>query len=213
MYRRKNDNSVFYVTHSIELLVWLIVVLLVVATCSILYMHNEKHNNDYSIFLPDIDGLIVGSPVRILGIDVGHVVKIKPVNDTVYVKFLITNKEIKIPQGTNATVEFSGMAGSKSLELYPPDEDTYVDETTPILQVSSPKRLEDALGLLSEMFNKMGKIITTISILGRNFTNIDMPEHGDAKDLSEFLKYSDKVLDESIQRTNEFEKRFLNNGQ
>ena len=139
MYRRKNDNSVFYVTHSIELLVWLIVVLLVVATCSILYMHNEKHNNDYSIFLPDIDGLIVGSPVRILGIDVGHVVKIKPVNDTVYVNsvywtvelfmdcdmtktdpnFYIRKLEWLLKNGANVNVYKQGKTGLDLLNLPP----------------------------------------------------------------------------------------------
>ena len=212
MYKKKKENSVFYVTHSVELLVWLIIILIIVAASSIFYIHNEKNNNDYSIFLPDIDGLIVGSPVRIMGIEIGHVVKIKPVNDTVFVKFLITNKDIKIPQGTIATVEFSGMAGSKSLELYPPNKESYVDETTPILQVSSPKRLNDALGLLSEMFDRLGAIITTSSIFGKNLMEIDMPEHGSSRDINEFLKYYDKVLDDSITRTKEFEKRILNNG-
>ena len=65
--------------------------------------------------MPDVDGLIVGSPVRMMGIEVGHVTKIKPIKDEVFVRFIITEKDLKIPQGTVATVEFSGMAGSKSL--------------------------------------------------------------------------------------------------
>ena len=89
--------------------------------------------------MPDVDGLIVGSPVRAMGIEVGHVTKIKPVKDEVFIKFIITDKDVKLPQGTVVTVEFRGMAGSKSLELYLPDETTYLDSSVPLLRVASPK--------------------------------------------------------------------------
>ena len=111
------EQKIFYITHAGELLVWLIIVLFFVSITSTSFVFKEKHDeNDYQIFLQDVDGLIVGSPVRMMGIEVGHITKIKPTNEEVYVKFVLTNKEVYIPQGTAATVEFSGMAGSKSLE-------------------------------------------------------------------------------------------------
>ena len=140
----KKERNVFYVTHSMELLFWLILILLIVIFLFIANIKTSKMDNRYSIYMPDIDGLIVGSSVRAMGVDVGHITKIKPAgNDEVLVKFIITDKNITIPQGTVATVEFSGMAGSKSLELYLPDENTYIDKTVPILTVSPPKRLHE----------------------------------------------------------------------
>jgi hypothetical protein len=163
-------------------------------------MNEKKHENIYNIFLPDVAGLIVGSPVRTMGIEVGHVVKIKPTKEDVYVRFIITDKSFQLPQGTVATVEFSGMAGSKSLELYLPDKTTYIDNNTPILAVEHPKRLHDAYGLLNDMFTKLGKIIKRTSYFTSELKKIDMPKTQSNYDIKEFLQYSDEVLDNSILR-------------
>ena len=204
MEKPEKESKVFYITHSGELLIWLIVIFLFVVFFTFYHIKEEEINNDYSIFLPDVDGLIVGSPVRMMGVEVGHVIKIKPIRDEVFVKFLITNEDVFIPQGTQATVEFSGMAGSKSLELYPPTENTYIDASTPLLSVNPPKRLHDAFGILNEMFKRIGSMITTTSIFGKKLKTIDIPKAGSAQNLSEFLEYSDKVLDDSIRRAEDF---------
>lgn len=199
--KKEDKERVFYITHSGELLIWLIVICVIVGISTITYFINEKkHENVYNIFMPDVDGLIVGSPVRAMGIEVGHVVKIKPTNEDVYVRFIITNKDFQLPHGTIATVEFSGMAGSKSLELYLPDETTYIDNNTPILSVDPPKRLQDAFGLLNDMFTKLGKIIKTSSYFASELKKIDMPKTQSNGNITEFLQYSDKVLDDSILR-------------
>ena len=134
----KKDRNTIYVTHSAELLVWLVILLIIISLSTVFYIKKQKDANDYNIYMQDVDGLIVGSPVRMMGIEVGHVTRIKPTNEEVYIKFIITDKNITIPQGTKATVEFSGMAGSKSLELYLPDNNDYIDKTTPILTVDPP---------------------------------------------------------------------------
>lgn len=200
------QSDVFYITHSGELLFWLVIILIVVAFTTITYMVKEKNaENDYKVYLPDVDGLIVGSPVRMMGIEVGHVVKIKPVKDEVYVKFILTNPDVYIPQGSYVTVEFSGMAGSKSLELYLPDKDTYVDEATPIMAVTPPKRLHDALGLLNDMFKKIDSIFyTTTSFGGR--LNLDIPKTGKSADMQGFLKYSNDMIDDTEAKAAEFRK-------
>ena len=114
------NNKPFYITHSGELLIWLIIICVVVAFNSLGYISKEyNRDNDYKIFLQDVDGLIVGSPVRMMGIEVGYVTKIKPLNDEVYVKFILTNPDVYIPQGTSATVEFTGMAGSRFYFVIP----------------------------------------------------------------------------------------------
>lgn len=191
----KNKN-IFYINHSGELLIWLIIVLIAAIIFFFSNISHKNQPNEYKIFMPDVDGLIVGSPVRAMGIEVGHITKIKPVHDEVYVKFIITDKSVKIPQGTVATVEFSGMAGSKSLELYLPDENTYIDSSVPLLSVSEPKRLHEAAGLLNEMFKKIGNIIAVSSRFGKKLSEIDFPEKNmNNNDSKNFLKYANETID------------------
>lgn len=195
------EKNVFYITHSGEFLIWLIVVLFFVSLSSLGLIFKEKNNeNDYQTFLQDVDGLIVGSPVRMMGIEVGHVTKIKPTKDEVYVKFIITNPDVYVPQGTSVTVEFSGMAGSKSLELYPPKKGNYIDSSTPLMTINPPKRLHDALGLLNDMFKKLGSIIYSSSHFGTELQSKELTPSQFMKgngNIKEFLEYSDKFLDDS----------------
>ena len=204
------ESNVIYITHSVELLVWLFIIFIVIALFTFIGYFKEKNDeNDYQIFLDDVDGLIVGSPVRMMGIEVGHVTKIKPTNGEVYVKFVLTNPDVYIPQGTVVTVEFSGMAGSKSLELYLPEEDTYVDKSSPLLVVMPPKRLHDALGLLNEMYNKITTIIYSASSFSNKLNNkhfitdTDIDVSGD-KSFEELLEHSNKFIDDSSARMQEF---------
>ncbi|MBQ7764028.1 MCE family protein [bacterium] len=206
--KNKNKDGVLHITHAGEFLFWLVVICIIVAFSSLGLIFKEKHDeNDYQIFLQDVDGLIIGSPVRMLGIEVGHITKIKPLNDEAYVKFIITNPDVYIPQGTVATVEFSGLAGSKSLELYLPQKGDYIDSSTPLLAVESPKRLHDAMGLLNDMFKKLGSIMYTTSHFGTELQEHDiMPTHfvkPSNDNIKEFLIYSDKFLDDSNKKANE----------
>lgn len=202
----KKESNVFYITHSGELLIWLIIILIVVACSSLSFITKEKNNdNDYKIFLQDVDGLIVGSPVRMMGVEVGYVTKIKPIQNDVYVKFILTNPDTYIPQGTQATVEFSGMAGSKSLELYLPDKNTYIDNSVPMITVNSPKRLNDALWLFGDMYKKIGSIINSCSSFGGKLDldiNEDKSNHPNIN-LQDFIQYSNKYIDETSQKEKE----------
>lgn len=214
--KNKTDEKsrIFYITHSGELLFWLIIILIIVSFSSITSIWKEQNDeNDYQIFLQDVDGLIVGSPVRMMGIEVGHVTKIKPTNEEVYVKFVLTNPDVYIPLGTEATVEFSGMAGSKSLELYLPDKSTYVDKSSPILTVMPPKRLHDAMGLLNDMFKKIGSIIYTTTSFS-NKIGLDEIKTSDINkteaEFNNFIKYSNIFLDDSNKKVEDMRKT-LNN--
>ena len=195
-------------------MLWLVVILIVTAFSTFHYINKVKSDNNYNIYLPDVDGLIVGSPVRMMGIEVGHITKIKPTNEEVYVKFIIPDKSIEIPQGTVATVEFSGMAGSKSLELYLPDKQTFINKDVPIIAVNPPIRLHDAMGLLNDMFDKFNAIIYTSSSFGQKVKQIDMPG-GNAQDAGSFVNYADKMVDDANKRAVDLEKKLSgvnNNG-
>lgn len=203
----KNEHNTFYITHRIELLVWLLIVLLILTVTTTIQRISNQKDNDYTIFMNDVDGLIEGSPVRMMGIEVGYITKIQPANDEVYIKFLITDKTVTIPQGTVATVEFNGMAGSKSLELYLPDKTTYIDKNVPILTVNPPKRLHDAAGLLSDMFDKISSIIYTSSSFGNKIKFLDLPEGGDSQNFIKFLKYADSMVNDSNKKAEDLNKK------
>ncbi len=198
------ERNTFYITHSGELLIWLIIILIIISISTFVYIAREKNDNSYDIFMQDVDGLIVGSPVRMMGIEVGHVTKIKPTNSEVYVKFIITDDTVTIPQGTKATVEFSGMAGSKSLELYLPDKNTYIDTSVPILTVNPPKRLHDALGLLNDMFDKLGSIIYTSSSFSNNLKKIDIKPSNNDENITDFLNYADNLVENAVRKAEKF---------
>ncbi len=203
----KKDKKTFYITHSIELLVWLVIILIIVSISTVLYVKKQQNDNDYTIFMNDVDGLIVGSPVRMMGIEVGHITKIKPTNEEVYIKFIITDDTVILPQGTVATVEFSGMAGSKSLELYLPDKDTYIDKNVPLLTVNPPKRLHDAAGLLNDMFDKLASIIYTTSSFGEKIKFIEEIPVENQQDVNNFIKYADTMLNDSTKKANDLNEK------
>lgn len=206
MSKAKKENNTIYITHSGELLFWLVIILIITAFSTFNYINKIKTDNNYNIYLPDVDGLIVGSPVRMMGIEVGHITKIKPTNEEVYVKFIIPDKSIVIPQGTVATVEFSGMAGSKSLELYLPEKQTYINNDVPILAVNPPKRLHDAMGLLNEMFDKINAIIFTSSSFGQKVKQINLPSEN-TQDIGSFVNYADKVVNDANKKALDLENK------
>lgn len=206
MTNTKKEKNTIYITHSGELLIWLIIILVIIAFSTFSYMHKVKSDNTFNIYMPDVDGLIVGSPVRMMGIEVGHIIKIRPTNDEVFVKFIITDDTIQLPQGTIATVEFSGMAGSKSLELYLPDKQTYINKDVPILAVNPPKRLHDAMGLLNEMFDKLNAIFYTSSSFGNKVKDIELPTTS-GQDAGAFLNFADKMVNDANKKATDLGKK------
>ena len=87
-----------------------------------------------------MDGLIKGSPVKMLGYQIGYVSGISLINDDdVFVSFVITDRDINMPDSMVATVEFTGMGGSKSLELTPVSS----KEKKNIISVTQPRRVQD----------------------------------------------------------------------
>lgn len=141
----------------VELFVWLLILVLVSGGIIFARYNHRKNFNTYRIFLPDVDGLINGSPVKFMGIQIGYVNQIDIVGEEVFVKFIITQKGIKIPQSSIATVEFSGLGGSKSLEIYPPTPKSKL-LSDKIIIPEKPKRIHESLGILNDMFGDVADI-------------------------------------------------------
>ncbi len=106
---------------AIEIFIWTVVFALFFTGFIFLYSKVFVEPNVYTIEFKDIDGITKGSPVRIMGITAGHVRKLETRDKYIKVQIIITKKDVKIPNGTAARVEFYGLGGSKSIELMPPD--------------------------------------------------------------------------------------------
>ena len=103
----------------IEIVIWL----LIISGGLLLFIYKttikESAANTYYIFFDDVDGLVRGSPVRLMGINIGYVRDIKIFDNKVFVSMLVTKDDVTIPKRAAATIEFYGLGGSTSLELNP----------------------------------------------------------------------------------------------
>lgn len=77
--------------------------------------------NLYTLYFRDVDGIIPGSPVKFMGVTVGHVSKLSLKGNKIKAIIFVSKPDIKIPDCANARVEFSGIVGSKYIEITPPD--------------------------------------------------------------------------------------------
>ncbi|MCD7780630.1 MAG: MlaD family protein [Candidatus Gastranaerophilales bacterium] len=103
----------------IEIVIWL----LILSLCLFFFVYKttikENVQNTYYIFFDDADGLVKGSAVRLMGINIGYVRDVKIFDNKVFVSFLVTKEDVKIPKYATAAIEFYGLGGSTSLELIP----------------------------------------------------------------------------------------------
>lgn len=197
-----------------ELILWVLIFFGIAS--GIMFAKNKlrKDFETYQIFLPDVDGLIVGSPVRLMGIHVGYISQLNIVGEDVYVKFVVTKPNVKLPPESRATVEFSGLGGSKSLEIYPPTKKS--QHSDKLIIAEPPKRIHDALGLLGNMFDKVISISSDISEFSSEIGGIKKENAGKSKEIfkqmtpESFMNYTNMWIDNGEQRTNDLNK-FVDN--
>lgn len=178
----------------IEFGIWFLILCAVVAGIKIHHYHKEKELVTYQLFMPDVDGLIAGSPVKFMGVQVGYIEKVKIVANDVYLKIVITDKDVVLPKGSIATVEFNGMGGSKSLEIYPPTDESIASNK--LIVVQNPKRLHDSLGLLNDMFDKLGSITTKLSFFARETGAVDISKGINTTEIQSNMTLLDKWIKE-----------------
>lgn len=140
-----------------ELFIWLAIILIAVLAVRFYNVNKIAKESTYHIFIQDIDGLMKGSPVKIMGVQVGYITEINIFEDYMYVSFVITKKDVKIPHGARALIESYGIAGSKSIELYPPEQKA--NSTQAFIFVKEPIRASDAF----RTQNAIAKTLITVS--------------------------------------------------
>lgn len=140
----------------VEGIIWFCIISVVVFSIRAYNVKQHRAQKQYQIFISDVDGLIIGSPVKYMGVQVGYVSYAKLLGNEVYVKFVLTQPGVSLPKGAVANVEFNGMGGTKSLELYPPSEQDL--KTEKIINIKETFRLAHSIDLLDNMFAKMALI-------------------------------------------------------
>lgn len=107
----------------------------------------------YTVNFKDVDGLSVGSPVRLMGMQIGNVTKIELLDSEIYVTFRIIKKNTLIPDGSIASIQFTGLAGSKSLEILPSKRKTL--KTGTIIYSTEPIRINSVLQVQTTIFENL----------------------------------------------------------
>ena len=187
-----------------ETMIWVIIITITVGIIRYCHAQKQKEFKTYRIYMEDIDGLIEGSPVRMLGTSIGYIKTVKIVQGSVYVKFVITDKTVSLPKGVIATVEFNGMAGSKSLELYPPDELSKAEGN--MISIKKTNRLSNALGLLDNMFSKFMSIIVRCQVFADSMGVFEQDVKRTKYHKDSILKF-DKLLDKSVVNMEDFKSK------
>ena len=178
-----------------EILVWLLIISIGLFT--FIYNTSVKNNvkNSLYIFFDDVDGLVKGSPVRLMGINIGYVRDVKIFDNKVFISFLVTKENIQIPKRATATIEFYGLGGSTSLELNPATASEASNEEM-ILQGES-YRVQD--------FWDGQKLVSNVLIdiyggMGRTIQNADLLNNKDLLKQSKLVKDITKEFDGTCRR-------------
>ena len=204
-----NSKSKIRLFIALEVLIWILIIVSFVSFIKFQHAKKIGEYKTYRLFMQDVDGLIEGSSVRMMGVPIGYIKTISIVQDEVYVKFLITDKNIEIPQGAIATVEFNGMAGSKSLEIYSPD--SVSKASGKIITLKKTNRLGAALGLFDDMFAKLDSILVRCSHFSGRLEEIFPKSKNEIQQESnEPINFEESVglLNDIIEKANETRLKF-----
>jgi ABC-type transporter Mla subunit MlaD len=201
--KQKTQLRLFYAA---EILIWVLIIFFSVGAIKYHFAKKQGELRAYRVFLQDVDGLIEGSSVRMMGVPVGYVKNISIVQDHVYVKFVLTDPDVVLPKGVIATVEFNGMAGSKSLELYRADDVSKASGN--LIVIKKTNRLGAALSLFDDMFAKLDSIIVRCGTFSTAISNIipqseDNSEPASIEDAEKSVSSLNKFIEDiNKQRTN-----------
>lgn len=103
------------------------------------YLDDKFHQGKiYSFEFNDADSVIVGSPVKLMGTNVGNVTTVKSVGNKALISVRINDDKIIIPPYSSISVQFTGLAGSRSIEITP--QDIQKNEITNPLNVKSSEQ-------------------------------------------------------------------------
>jgi phospholipid/cholesterol/gamma-HCH transport system substrate-binding protein len=130
-------------------------VTIVIFACFAYYMYSAAKknrqqtiiNNVYTARFSDIDGIAIGSDVKISGYKIGTVSKMELIPDSYDIRLTLdVASDVKIPKDSIAAVRTSGFIGSKYIAIQPGAEDEFLANEEEILYTQSAINLENLIG-------------------------------------------------------------------
>ncbi|MBR1617785.1 MCE family protein [bacterium] len=110
----------------------------------------------------DVNGMRAGSAVQMMGLRIGQIEEITPVikgkDSFVNIRFVITQKGLKIPEASTISIQQSGIIGEQFLEVTPPKPETIYIETSHTTTSITPDT--NIYMLLSEGEKIVGKVLS-----------------------------------------------------
>ncbi|HBG48459.1 MAG TPA: hypothetical protein DDW90_02930, partial [Cyanobacteria bacterium UBA9971] len=148
----------------------------------------------YTVTFKDVDGLSVGSPVRLMGKQVGNIIKLELYESEIYVTFRIAEKNIVIPDESIASIQFTGLAGSRSLEIMPQKRKFSINKN--IIYAQEPVRINSILQVQTTIFENVLEFCRgMLAFLSKN--SIDSTKKN-LKNTSEYMQETNQSLDETF---------------
>ena len=152
-----------FALYTAEIIIWLVAIYFIAqVTISTFYPQLTEYR-EYTVKLNDIDGLIVGSPVRLMGMQIGTVSKITYNEDKILLTMRIRKKGVNLPPSTTFTIEGASLGGNRSIELIP-----HEDQSEEHISIKEHKRMismiKDANKAIDDMisgFVSMLEIVNT----------------------------------------------------
>ena len=109
----------------------------------------------------DVNGMRAGSAVQMMGLRIGQVEEITPViqgkDSYVKLRFVVTEKGVKIPYASTISIQQSGIIGEQFLEVTPPKTEYIygeIDKTSTDIYKNQPIFMQ-----LSEGVQEIGKVV------------------------------------------------------
>ncbi len=174
----------------IEILILLSIAAVAIFASYKIYYNTYIKPNLYTIRFHDIDSIIKGSPVRLMGIIVGHVRNLERENDIILCEIVVTKPNTKIPDGAVARVEYNGLGGSKSIEISPPKTD---DPNIKGIVATDALRISDFMDILQDVRDVLVCIKEFVNELSPKATVDTLKAIAEAPD---FTGEANKTLDE-----------------
>lgn len=163
----------------LEIVIWIFVLGGLISFGASKILNSFNKTSTYQVVFKDVDNLSIGCPVRIMGIQIGHITEVKSLGDMVAVTFVLTDNNVSgIPAGSTVSIQFTGIAGSKSLEIEPPKKTDRPSGKIKILEPIRVNSLMDVQVVLLEAVVKFSKdILNTFGnqsneTIKRNIKNI-----------------------------------------
>lgn len=144
--------SKFRVQSPVEFIAAFVAIVIFIGFGSYMFFSVKKNAvsvevNSYRARFNDIDGISIGSDVKLAGYKVGSVENIKVVEDSydVLINFTVA-KNIKIPTDTTVAVRTSGLLGGKFIAILPGAEDVFLNNGDEVIYTQSAINLETLIG-------------------------------------------------------------------